>query len=72
MLILWIKKNLGAKDKNQNKQNEALFKKHDQEMKRFRQNHPQQELIDPVEFVTPDGGPLVPIISIKLGKNTQN
>ena len=71
MLILWLRKSQSGKGNNQEKKKED-FKKHDQKMKRFRQDHPQQAPVDPVEFITPDGGPLAPVISVKMGKNTQN
>ena len=72
MLILWIRKKQKANAENPGKENQVSFEKHNQEMKKFRQSHQGKISGDAVEFVTPDGGLLAPVVSIKLGNNTQN
>ena len=72
MLILWIRKNQTGKSDDTVKKNTDSFKKHDENMKKFRQGHPDKGPADLVEFVTPDGGLLAPVVSVKLGDHTQN
>jgi hypothetical protein len=72
MLILWIRKSRPEKDNNPGNKKDESFKKHDEEMKKFRQDHPQNEPVDAVEFITPDGGLLAPVVSVKMGENAQN
>lgn len=72
MMILWIRKKQRANVENPEKEKQEFFEKHNEEMKKFRQAHQGKINGDSVEFVTPDGGLLAPVVSIKLGNNTQN
>jgi hypothetical protein len=72
MLILWIRKKQRDNSENLTGKNNGSFKKHDEEMKIFRQGHPDKGTADLVEFITPDGGLLAPVVSAKPGDNTQN
>ena len=72
MIILWIRKN---KKNNQNKiskDEKETFRQHDEVMKRFRQEHPEVELIADKDIITGDGNLLAPVQKIKLTEFVQN
>ncbi len=71
MLILWIHR---KKSTQENKSDEATkpFSHHDDEMKKFRDSHPELEQPTTGDLITPDGQVLALVEGVKLPRNTQN
>ncbi len=69
MIILWIRKNKGAKN---NMETGADFQEHDDIMKRFRMAHPDVNLTASRDIMTSEGNLLAPVHQVKLAVNIQN
>ena len=72
MIILWIRKSKKDKQKNRLKDEKDAFREHDEMMKKFRQSHPEFEVINDHDILTGDGNLLTPVRQVKLAENVQN
>jgi hypothetical protein len=72
MIILWIRKAKKDKQKSGPKDEKNAFREHDEMMKKFRQNHPEFEIINDRDILTGDGNLLAPVRHVKLAENVQN
>jgi hypothetical protein len=72
MLILWIRKSKKGERNSQPEIGEGSFKKHNEDMKRFRIFHPEIEAINSDDVITADGNILAAVKKVKLTKHIQN
>jgi hypothetical protein len=72
MIILWIRKSKKDKLKNGPKNEKDYFQEHDKMMKKFRQSHPEFEVINDRDILTGDGNLLAPVHKVKLSEYVQN
>jgi hypothetical protein len=75
MIILWIRKRKDEERKDTNKNGDRdSFRKHDEDMKKFRIAHPNREvkIIHARNILNAGGNPLAPVDEVKLDKNKQN
>ena len=70
MFILWIKKRKAAKNHGHNE--ESLFQRHDEDMKRFYARHPDTDALSEDDIVFAEGNSLLPVHKVKLSDNIQN
>ena len=72
MLILWIRKSKTGEQNCPQKNDQASFLKHAEDMKRFRLSHPEIETTNPRDIMTADGNILAAVEKVKLTKHVQN
>jgi len=76
MLILWIRKRKTDEQTRQQESGKDGFRKHAEDMKRFRLSHPQEiEVItsrDIRDIMTPDGDILAAVQKVSLSEHAQN
>jgi hypothetical protein len=72
MLIFWINKSKKNKDTGPWTSRKNDFSKHDEAMERFRQAHPDMNIINSKDIITADGNILALVQNIKLNKYIKN
>ena len=72
MLILWIRKSKTGERTCPQENDKDSFRKHDEDMKRFRLAHPKIEVTSSKDIMTPDGNILATVQKVKLDKYAQN
>lgn len=72
MLILWIRKNKTGERTCTPKNAKESFRKHNEDMKRFRLSHPEIEATSGRDIMTADGNVLATVQNVKLNKHVQN
>ena len=72
MLILWIRRNKTNKQNGPTKKEKESFRKHNEDMKKFRLSHPETETVNSGDIIATDGSILAPVHGVKLSKNVQN
>jgi hypothetical protein len=70
MFILWIKKRKSAN--NPGKDKEKHFLSHDEDMRKFRAEHPDTDMLDPDDTLFTEENSLLPVHKVKLSDNIQN
>ena len=72
MIILWIRKTKKDKAKASLPEDSKSFQEHDEVMKKFRQSHPEFEVITDKDILTGEGNLLAPVQKVKLAEYTKN
>jgi hypothetical protein len=72
MLILWIRRNKKNKKYRPDNNIEESFRKHDEDMKRFRHSHQELEALISKDIITTEGDVLAPVHTVKLARHSQN
>jgi hypothetical protein len=72
MLILWIRKKKNGKNDKPDKSKQQVFLTHDEDMKKFRAEHPDINVVDADDILTENGNTLIPVHKVKLTENIQN
>jgi hypothetical protein len=72
MIILWIRKSKKDKPKTSLKEERESFQAHDEVMRKFRQAHPEFEVITDKDILTGEGNLLAPVQKVKLAEYVQN
>jgi hypothetical protein len=72
MLILWIRKKKNGKNDKPGKSEKQVFLTHDEDMKKFRAEHPDINVVNADDILTENGNTLIPVHKVKLTENIQN
>jgi hypothetical protein len=72
MFILWIKKRKAVKSNNRVNDDKLLFHSHDEDMKKFRAQHPDNDMESVDDILFTEGNSLAPVHKVKLNENIQN
>jgi hypothetical protein len=73
LIILWVSKGKDDKEKGPSPNDRESFRKHDENMKKFRTAHPERELkITAPKDLINKGNLLSSINAVKPGRNRQN
>ena len=72
MIILWVRKVKKDKQKNSLKEERKSFREHDEVMRKFRQAHPESDIITNKDILTGEGNLLAPVEKVKLAEYIQN
>lgn len=72
MLIFWINKSKKNDDTGPWTSQKEDFTKHDEAMERFRQTHPDMNIVSSKDIITTDGNILAPVQNVKLNEYTKN
>jgi hypothetical protein len=72
MLILWIRKKKNGNNDKPDKSKQQVFLTHDEDMKKFRAEHPDINVVDADDILTENGNTLIPVHKVKLTENIQN
>ena len=72
MIILWIRKSQQPSKEDKNLCDPETLAKHNDSMKKFRESHPDLNIIPANDILMPDGNLLAPVIGIKLADNISN
>ena len=72
MFILWIKKRKAVKNNRRINDDKLLFQSHDEDMKKFRALHPDNDIVTAEDILFTDGNSLAPVHKVKLNDNIQN
>ena len=70
MIIVWIRKANSVRRSGETA--EERMARHNEDMKRFRESHPDLNIVDARDIVTADGMLLAPVQGVRLHRNTQN
>ena len=72
MLIFWINKSKKSDDTGPWTSEKDSFQEHEEAMERFRQTHPDMNIISSTDIITADGNILAPVQDVKLNGYTRN
>ena len=72
MLILWIRKIKTGEQACPQKNDQDSFQRHNEDMKRLRQAHPEIASTNPRDIITADENVLATVQKVKLPKHAQN
>ena len=74
MIIFWIKKRKknGDEDPGPWTSQKDSFHKHDQKMEKFRQAHPDMNIVSSKDIMTADGDVWAPVQKVKLTEPMKN
>jgi hypothetical protein len=72
MIILWVRKAKKDKEQRNPKEEKQSFQEHDEVMKKFRQAHPEFNIITDKDILTGEGNLLAPVQKVKLTEHIQN
>ena len=72
MFILWIKKRKSDKGDSSGNNEEKLFLNHEEDMRKFRAEHPDTDMLDPDDTLFTEENSLLPVHKVKLSDNIQN
>ena len=72
MLIFWINKSKKNEDPGPRTRQKENFHEHEEAMERFRQTHPDMNIINSNDIITADGNILAPVQDVKLNDYSKN
>ena len=72
MFILWIRKNKTGERTSPQKNDQESLRKHDEDMKKFRLDHPKIETKSLKDIMTIGGDVLATVQNVRLNKHAQN